>query len=248
MFSKPLSKISMPTSPNSIKVGNSNQVSQGFTLTEVMVGALIMVILTVNLQAMVVYAGMFRLKAKNSSDSRAWVQQDLENVQFDASQFSFASLTAAASASSGSISVNRTSLGGITLAVGDNLKIGTDPRLHRVSTVGSTTVSFTPSLSVSQPSGAQVVVLGSSSAKKLCNATTSAQSLATAFAADLDPVINSSKQLGGVPYTLTRTATLVNTAPYQILKLSYSIAPSAGGMSIMSLQTEVFPNAALNCP
>jgi hypothetical protein len=238
----------MSTSPRSIKAENNNQPSQGFTLAEVMVGASIIILLVVNLQAMVVYAAMFRLKAKHSSDSRAWIQQDLENAQFKASQFSFASLTAAAAASSGSISVNRTSLGGITLAAGDNLTIGTDPRLHKVSTVGSTTVSFTPSLSVSQPIGAQVSVLGSSSAKKLCNATASSTSLAQALTADLDPVINSSKELDGVPYTLTRTATVVDTAPYQILQLSYSIAPSAGGISIMSLQTEVFSNDALSCP
>ena len=224
------------------------QSSQGFTWAEVMVSGLIMVLLTINFQAMVVYSGMFRLKAKNASNNRSWIQQDLENVQFTASQFTVASLTTNAVANSASIDLNRTSVGGIALAIGDRLTIGTDPNLYTISSMSGTAISFTPNLKTAQPSGSPVLVLGSSSAAKLCNATLSNKGLAQALASDLSPVLDSSKVLSGVPYTLTRTATVVDIAPYQILRLSYSVAPSAGGMPIMSLQTEVIPNASFSCP
>ncbi len=220
----------------------------GFTLIEVMAAALVMTLLVVNLLALVVYAGMFRLKAKQSSGSRAWMQQDLENVKFTAAQFKLASLAAAATASSPSITVNRTSIGSVSLATGDTLKIGTDSALYTISSISGTTLSFTPALNTSQSSGAQVWAAGSSASPKFCNATSSTTGLAQALSTDLAPVVTSSNTMAGVSYILNRTLTVSNSVPYQALIVAYAVAPSSGGSAIASLQTEVIPNAAFGCP
>jgi hypothetical protein len=214
---------------------------RGFSLVETMVAALVMILL-------VVYAEMFRLKAKQSSDSRAWIQQDLENVKFKASQFSVASLSSAVPASTTSITVNQTSIGSISLATGDTLKIGTDSVLHTISSISGTILSFTPSLGTSQSSGAPVWVSGSSASPKFCNASSSATGLAQALLTSLDPVTTSSKTISGVSYVLSRVATPSPTAPYQLLTLAYSVVPTSGRTAILSLQTEVMPNAAFGCP
>lgn len=220
----------------------------GLTLVEVMVAALVMTLLVGNLLGMVVYAEMFRLKAKQSSDSRSWIQQDIENVKFKASQFSIASLSTAANASDTSITVNQTSVGGIALATGDILKIGTNPSLHTLTAISGTTLSFTPGLSVNQASCAQVWASGTTASPKLCNATSSTTGLAQVLSASLDPVTTSAKTIGGISYTLNRIATPSNIAPYQRLTVAYSVVPSGGGTSVLSLQTEVIPYAAFGCP
>ena len=221
----------------------------GFSLVEVMIAALVMVLLTVNLLALVVYAGMFRLKAKQSSVASTWVQQDLENVKLKANQFQIATLTVDAAAAATSITVNRVSVGGISFSVGNTLKIGTDTVLHTISAISGNSITFTPGLNLAQSSSSsqnQVWVGGSSS---ICNASSSTTGLAQALSADLDAVVASTNTISGQSYTLTRTPTPTNTAPYQTLAVSYSVAPTTGGgAAILSSQTEVVPNAAFGCP
>lgn len=222
----------------------------GFSLVEVMVAALVMVLLTVNLLALVAYAGMFRIKAKLASVASAWVQQDLENVKLKANQFQIATLTADAAAAATSITVNQVSTGGISFAVGNTLKIGTDTVLHTISTISGNTITFTPTLNVAQSSSnssqQQIWVGGSGS---ICSASSSTTGLAQALSANLDPVVTGTQTISGQSYTLTRTVTPKNTAPYQTLAVSYSVTPTTGGgTAILSSQTEVVPNAAFGCP
>ncbi|WP_404786207.1 type II secretion system protein J [Altericista sp. CCNU0014] len=234
--------------PRAVSIPSDAGWDRGFTLVEVIVAALVMTLLVSNLLAMVVYAGMFRLKARQSGVSRDWIQQDLENVKFNASQFKIAALSADAAAGATSVTVNRTNVGSISMAPGDTLKIGDDSVFHTISGISGTTLSFTPPLNTDQISGAQVWAAGASSSPKFCNATSSTTGLAQALAADLAPVLISSKTISGTSYTLSRTATPVNTAPYQTLTLTYSVLPSGGGAEVLSLQTKVVPYAAFGCP
>lgn len=241
----------------------------GFSLVEVMIAALVMVLLTVNLLALVAYAGMFRLKAKQSNEAGNWIQQDLENVKLKANQFQIAKLmpnpgsntcpstypytSTSTSYPNGttSVIVNQVSVGGISFAVGNTLKIGTDSVLHTITGINTNAcITFTPALNIPQDSSnssqQQVWVGGSGS---ICSATASTTGLAQALSASLDPVVASTKTIAGQSYTLTRTATPKNTAPYQTLAVSYAVAPTTGGgATIQSLQTEVVPNAAFGCP
>ena len=224
----------------------------GFSLVEVMAAALIMTLLVVNLLALVVYAGMFRIKAQQSSKARNWIQQDLETVKFKASQFQFASLsptTATFAAGASSITVNQISIGSISLVPGDSIKIGTDSTPHTISGISSPTLSFSPPLGTSQSSSAPVWVSGgASTAPKLCNAASGSTGLAQALASSLDPVVTSTQPIAGVSYTLNRVTTPSATAPYQMLTVAYSVAPTSGGTPILSLQTQVMPYAAFGCP
>jgi prepilin-type N-terminal cleavage/methylation domain-containing protein len=222
--------------------------NHGFTLVEIMVAALVMTLLVTNLLGLVVYAAMFRLKARQSSVARAWIQQDLENVKFNAAQFKVANLSADVAVGATSISVNRTSIGGVSIAIGDTLKIGTDSVFHTVSGISGTTITFTPAINIAQVSGVSVLPAGASGTQKFCNATSSTTGLAQALSADLAPVQLSSQTLAGVTYTLNRTVTPINATPYQTLAVAYSVVPSGGGASILSLQTQVVPNAAFSCP
>jgi prepilin-type N-terminal cleavage/methylation domain-containing protein len=231
-----------------VSIPSDTDWDRGFTLVEVMVAALVMTLLVSNLLALVVYAGMFRLKANQSGVARNWIQQDLENVKFNASQFKVAALSSGAMAGATSVTVDRTSIGSISMATGDTLKIGDDSVFHTISGISGTTLSFTPGLSKDQSSGAQVWTAGASSSPKFCNAGSSTTGLAQALSADLAPVLMSSKTIAGTAYTLSRTATPVNTAPYQTLTLTYSVLPSGGSDAILSLQTKVVPYAAFGCP
>ena len=48
-------------------------------------------------------------------------------------------------------------------------------------------------------------------------------------------------------YTLTRTTTPSEIAPFNVLQVGYTVTPAGGGEEIISLHTEVMPDASLDC-
>lgn len=64
----------------------------------------------------------------------------------------------------------------------------------------------------------------------------------------LDPVASSkTSAIGSRPYTLSRTITLPDSAPYNVLTLEYQVA-SADNVPIAITHTKVIPDASLACP
>lgn len=63
------------------------QGNQGFTLTEVLVAILITSVFVATAMQAVVIAAVMRVKAKQYAEATTWIQQDLEDVKFQASQY-----------------------------------------------------------------------------------------------------------------------------------------------------------------
>lgn len=66
---------------------------QGFTLTEVLVAILITSVFVATAMQAVVIAAVMRVKAKQSAEAITWIQQDLENVRYQANQLDYNNTT-----------------------------------------------------------------------------------------------------------------------------------------------------------
>ncbi len=62
-------------------------VEQGFTLTEVLVAILITSVFVATAMQAVVIAAVMKVKARQYAEATTWIQEDLENVKFQASQY-----------------------------------------------------------------------------------------------------------------------------------------------------------------
>ncbi len=70
---------------------------QGFTLVEVLVAILIStVFIAVAMQAIAI-AAIFKVKAQEYSEATTWIQEDLENIKYQASNYQYTTLTSDAS-------------------------------------------------------------------------------------------------------------------------------------------------------
>lgn len=77
------------------------QREQGFTLVEVLIAILITTLfVAVSMQAMV-FAAVFKARAQQSAEATTWIQEDLEKVRFEASQYKDTTECAATSANNG---------------------------------------------------------------------------------------------------------------------------------------------------
>ena len=61
---------------------------QGFTLIEVLIAILIATIFVTVAMQMMVIATVFKVRAQEFSEATNWIQEDLEDVKFQASQYS----------------------------------------------------------------------------------------------------------------------------------------------------------------
>lgn len=75
------------------KLEQYSDLSQGFTLIEVIVGVLIMTLSLTTALNLTVYAVALRLKAKQYSEAVAWIQEDLENRKFQAFSLDYSTST-----------------------------------------------------------------------------------------------------------------------------------------------------------
>lgn len=77
------------------------QREQGFTLVEVLIAILITTLfVAVSMQAMV-FAAVFKARAQQTAEATTWIQEDLEKVRFEASQYKDTTECAATSADNG---------------------------------------------------------------------------------------------------------------------------------------------------
>lgn len=86
-----------------------------------------------------------------------------------------------------------------------------------------------------------------------CNATSTDTGFADALKDVLDggqvPVARGGRQtVGSKTYTLTRQSNIVATAPFEVLRLTYTVTDSGSNSTFTTTYTEVVPNAAFECP
>lgn len=232
------------------------QQEQGFTLVEVLIAILITTIfVTIAMQAMVI-AAVFKARAKQYSEATTWIQQDIENVKFQAGQLKYTQLTAD---TSGTNVLPVSSV--IGFASGDTLRVGTNTTDYTISSIGALTITINAALSGTQLNGASVA------ATNPCKASSSTAGFGQSLKQNLSAVPSETSNSGtpdsgtrtitGKSYTLTRSrdvggtdavsGTCTSNACYELLKLTYEVKQGSES-PIATMYTEVLPNAALQCP
>lgn len=223
---------------------------QGFTLFEVLIAILVITLfVSVTMQAMV-FAAVFKVKAQEYAEATTWIQEDLENVKYQAENLQFPQttlptlpITVAAGVSLISINAPDTSTDN-SFAQNDTFKIGLDPTNYKINALpvisgtGSTrklALTITPTLQLPQAAGAVVVAI------KMCAAsqtggladwlrdnvtdTNHSNGITDITSNDSSVSYSVTSKLTGKQYQISRTTTLADTAPYNVLKVSYSVAP-----------------------
>lgn len=236
---------------------------QGFTLAEVLASILITGAFTVAAFQALVVAAAFQADAKKFSEASNWIQEDLENIKivaYDLCQSRYVQRQLAQPSLQNS---NVITLGFIPntapdyaeaqppagcpftsatdgLRVGDDLLIGSDANTNRIASISGNTVTLTSNLNSNRSAGARVYARCRSGSQN---------GGFGGYLQDLLPALNNSgsKLIVNQTYTMTRTATVRNVAPFEILELNYRVQ-SANNNVIAQLSTEVVPNAFFRCP
>lgn len=220
------------------------QQDQGFTLVEVLAAIVIVTVFVATaLQAMVV-ASLFKARARQYAEATTWIQEELETVKQRAAQVGYASLTNDPPVSASSFTVSSI----LGFVVNDKIRIGeTDTQDYIISGVsGSTiTISNAGGLKIDHPLNASVFVVSNSAANTLCKANATINGFGNLLNQNL-PTLDSTRILSGATYTLTRTSTIKNDAPYEVLELVYEA--KEGTKSAAIINNEVIPDVAFRCP
>lgn len=211
---------------------------QGFTLLEVLVAVVLLLVFTSVAMNGLAIAAALKIRARVNTVATAWIQEDLEAVKYASAQLAY---TLSADAAAGQ--TNLTLVSTVGLVNGEQITVGTDPNIYVIQSIAGNSVTLTSKLSLAQTASAKVVSVSK------CNATTAN----AGFAYDLQqklPALSrgGSSTLAGKPYTLSRNAVISSTAPFEILRLTYSVTPQAGGTAAATMYTEVIPNAIYACP
>lgn len=228
------------------------QQEQGFTLVEVLVAILIVTTFTLVALQAVVIAAVFKTRAKQIAEATTWIQQDLDNVKNQAAQVPYTSTTLTTPAVTNQRTFILTSVNG--LRVGDALRIGTDSTSNVIASINTVASSITldADLGTAQVISAAVIAR--------CNAIATTQGFAAYLNANLPALTVNNPNTGtpkilGKDYTLTRSGpagsavpTVRNAPPFEVLEIVYSVTPQGGGSAVATINTEVIPDAAFQCP
>lgn len=165
------------------------QQEQGFTLVEVSIAILITTLFVGVAMQGIVIAAIFKTKAQEYTEATTWIREDLENLQFSASEYVNSTRCVATAPNNGYADGLRDLLSGIIPETVNNNSLPESNNINSTKT---------------------------NRAKK--------------------------------QYFLRRTTTPSSNPPYAVLEIIYDVSPIAGGSSIASLQSEVIPNGAFQCP
>jgi prepilin-type N-terminal cleavage/methylation domain-containing protein len=241
----------------------------GFTLVEVLVAILIATIFVTVTMQMMVMATIFKVRAQEYAEATNWIQQDLENVKFQASQIGIKEVQSM-TASNDLITIPNHGFtnGDPVVFQGDGTIAGGLSKSTTYYVIDTATNTF----KVASTAGGTAIDLTSDSDSStgslisIATAKCAAISADTGYADSLRDLINdpsnASANRTSVPisktssfttkqFTLTRNTTIpssTNDKPYNVLQISYDVSPTSGGTSVASFYTEVIPNAAFQCP
>lgn len=242
---------------------------QGFTLVEVLVAILIATMFVAVAMQMMAIAAVFKARAQEFAEATTWIQQDLEEVKYNAELLQYTFLVDNNNGNGDPtkhgptdtvLYVNST----YGFQVGDTLRVGTDLTNNTIQGIApaNKTITLATKLDTTQLKGQIVVAINTIK----CTAVSKNVGFADRLRDMLtDPTggtdLNTDTNTDGITktssftnkvFTLRRTVTisgLADASPYNLLKISYDvISPSSGNSSIANLYTELIPNAALQCP
>lgn len=223
---------------------------QGFTLVEVLVAILITTVFVATAMQAVVIAAVFKARAKQFSEAANWIQEDLESVRQQAASLGSTTLSAAPTTSGSSSSLSVSSATGF--AADNKLQIGTiGTTFFTISSLSGNTITVTPALTTAQisatPAGTPVsLVTTGSTNTTLCYANAQNNGFGNFLNNNL-PTLNNTKTIVGASYTLSRVRTVRNVTPFEVLQVTYRVAQGTNP-PVATLNTEVIPNAAFQCP
>lgn len=228
------------------------QSENGFTLLEVLVSTLIIMLFVVTGMQSFVSAIVFKSRAKVVSTASTWIQENMAAVSSKASSTDlsvgvpYTATTLSSSVSGGATSITVASAAGFR--VGDAILVGSDAVSNIVSAISGSQITLSSALSTDQASGVSVI------------ARCRADAATAGFAAYLNstlPAISSdttsgnsnigTKSITNRTYTLTRTVGVRNSAPYQLSPMTYTVT-DPNGLVVSTMSTEVVPNAVFQCP
>lgn len=226
------------------------QQEQGFSLVEVLVAILITTLfIGIAMQTMVI-ATIFKAKAQEYSEATTWIQEDLEDVKYQAANLQFPQTTLTTNAAMGASSITVAS--GSMFATSDTLKVGLDSNNYRISGVSGNTLTITPNLASSQVTGSAVIET------TMCNPSAQNVGLAdalrdivTAASTASSNYVDSTKNFRTTKtFSMRKTTTLSTDFPYNVLQVKYEVLPGSTFNSsniIAKFDTEVIPNVAFQC-
>jgi type II secretory pathway pseudopilin PulG len=235
---------------------------KGFTLIEALISILIASLYFILVLQATTIGASSRARALESTQALRWVEQDLENVKFQASTYQVTALTAPASIGSSSLNVSSV----VGFSVGEQFRFvtSTDTTLYTISSISGSTITTTTTDVLTADHSANETLAGTSR----CTATTLdagfADGLRDSLAgsnlttpetiSDLDAV--KTKTSTNKQFTVQRSLTLVNSAPYNLLQVSYAVEAPTGtptpftddAGNPLPIFLEVVPDAAFYCP
>ncbi|MBW4550881.1 MAG: hypothetical protein KME35_07205 [Aphanocapsa sp. GSE-SYN-MK-11-07L] len=230
---------------------------QGFTLTEVVVGVLLVTIFVAAGMQLMVASMALQTRGKSDSEASDWIQTDLEQVKNQAGQFQLTRLSpnpvSPPNYSTGATSIFVDWTNGFSNTVGGNrLRIGDDAQVYEITAIDYANKELTINPGLVAPKTPSQLVSGIN----YCNATSSADGFALAFRQSLAAISPSTKPFANQQqYTIYRGGyagqpdpSIKNEPPFQVLELSYRVESLADNSTIAKLDTEIIPDAAFRCP
>lgn len=230
----------------------------GFTMIEVLVGMIILTLfIGIAMQGMV-FASLLKSRAQQYSEAMNWIQQDLEEIKYQATKYKANVLSANAAVNSTSIALSSAD----SFEVNDKIQIGTDTTTYTITNISGNALTISPNLAVDIPANSPVLATES----VRCNKSATPATITTGFAdgfrdrvvgSDLSTTsnysdINKNSSKTGKQYRVRRTLSLANIAPYNVVQVNYSVAEIYGtgsfGISVVDLYAEVLPNTSFACP
>ncbi len=228
------------------------QSENGFTLIEVLVATLVIMLFVLTGMQSFVAAIAFKSRAKVVSTASTWIQENMAAVSSKASSTDlsvgvpYTSTTLSAPVSGGATSITVVSTAGFR--VGDAILVGSDAVSNIVSAISGSQITLGSALSTDQDSGVSVI--------GRCRADAATAGFAAYLNSNL-PAISSdttsanlnvgTKSITNRAYTLTRTVGVRNSAPFQLSQMTYTVT-DPNGLVVSTMSTEVVPNAAFQCP
>ncbi|MDV2992078.1 MAG: hypothetical protein N4J56_001732 [Chroococcidiopsis sp. SAG 2025] len=233
----------------------------GFTMLEVLVAIVVAVIFVSVAIQMMVLATVFKVRAQEYTEATNWIQEDLENIKYQAASYQYTSLVDEATGDNTHESTDTV----LYLAsvddfqAGDTVIVGTDSTNNKIAVggvnAGAATITLDASLDTSWLTDTAVV--GTTRCNPADRYSGFADGLRDKVAGSDNDASTSveetlySKLFTSKAYIRQRTLTIVDAAPYRVLKVEYKISPGTtfdASKVIASFDTEVIPNAALQCP
>jgi prepilin-type N-terminal cleavage/methylation domain-containing protein len=247
--------------------------ASGFTLIEVLVGMLIATIfVAVTMQSMVL-GSLFKARARQYSEGVTWIQQDLEQLKYQAATYKSTALAVPATrnTANNATTVDIEVKSADDFAVGDKLRIGPEADIYTISSKSGNTLTITPNLRTDRAIDTRVVEVSK------CGDANTPATITTGFADGLrDRYIGSNSnatsqtidtnknsqlkqtKIGGnsptvesgqQQFTVKKIVTLADVEPFNLLQIKYEVRPSDNPTSdpVAEIYTEIVPNAAFAC-